>query len=259
MQLTGMHWLVLNITAFMYGFNKTGIVGSAIVCTPMMLLFFTPGTVLGILVPLLVVADIMTVALLRRDVIWRHICRALPWAILGIVIGWQIAKATTGLGDADQTLLRKIIAGVLIFLLLFGYVVRLRPNLVVPAAGENKGEGTKTWFAAVMGTMAGITTMLANNGGPAWVVYLSSLGMSVREFLSTAAWLFFIQNLTKVPFAVNLGFVTRDTLWINLWLIPALLLGLAVGNRVSKRISKKVFTNATQILAMLGALYLLLR
>lgn len=259
MELTAAHWLVLNATAFMYGFNKTGIVGSAIVCTPLMMLFFTPGTVLGILVPLLVVADIMTVMILRRNVLWKHIYRALPWAFLGIVIGWQIAKATTSLGDGEQVALRKIIAGILVFLLLFGYVVRLRPQWVIPNSAKDGEQGTKTWFAATMGTMAGITTMLANNGGPAWIVYLGSLGMEVREFLSTAAWLFFIQNLTKVPFAVNLGFVTKDTLSINIWLIPALVAGLAVGNHASKRIGKKAFTLATQILAMAGALYLLIR
>lgn len=259
MDLTAVHWTMLNITAFMYGFNRTGIVGSAIVCTPLMLMFFTPGTVLGVFMPLLVTADLVTIVLLRKEVIWRHVLRAFPWAVFGVVVGWRIARAAIGLGGVDQVFMRKLIAAVLIALLAFGNVVRRYPGLIAPKrSGDGEGK-QRTWFVAGMGTMAGITTMLANNGGPAWVAYLNTLGMRIKEYLATAAWLYFIQNLSKIPFAVNLGFITRETFGINVFLIPALIGGLVAGRMVSSRISKKLFMGATQILALIGALYLLLR
>lgn len=263
MEPTLVQWAILNFTAFMYGFNKTGIVGSAIICTPLMLLYFTAGQVLGIILPLLVIADIITIILLRQSARWNHILKAMPWAIAGIVVGWLIARYAVGTEGGGDMLLRKIIAGVLVFLVLFGYYLRLRPGLVTneaaaPAGAERGGGPTaKPWFACAMGTLGGVTTMLANNGGPAWVVYLMSLGLSVKEFLGTAAWLFFIQNLTKVPFGVSLGFITGDTLRLNVYLLPALLVGLALGGVVTKRISKPLFDNATQILALAGSVYLL--
>lgn len=231
MEPTTIQWLILNFTAFMYGFNKTGIVGSAIVCTPLMLMHFTAGQTLGILLPLLVVADIVTIILLRQSARWPHILKAMPWAILGIVLGWAVARyAISGEGGGD-VFLKKTIAAILVFLVLFGFYLRVRPGLATNAGDGASGGGAsaKTWFACGMGILGGLTTMLANNGGPAWVVYLVSLGLGVKEFLGTAAWLFFIQNVAKLPFGVNLGFITTDTLRLNLYLLPALLLGLAVG------------------------------
>ena len=259
MELSAVHWLMLNTTAFMYGFNRTGIVGSAIVCTPLMLMFFTPGTVLGVFMPLLVTADLVTIILLRKDVIWRHVLRAFPWAVLGVVVGWQIARIAIELDGNDQTFMRKLIAGVLIALLLFGNLVRRYPKIIAPKEPQEGDSRPRIWFVACMGTMAGVTTMLANNGGPAWVAYLNTLGMRIKEYLATASWLYFIQNLSKIPFAVNLGFITGDTLGINVFLIPALVAGLIVGRIVSERISKRVFMASTQILALAGALYLLVR
>lgn len=253
-------WLVLNFTAFMYGFNKTGIVGSAIICTPLMLLYFTPGQTLGVILPLLVIADIITIIILRQSAKWKYILKATPWALLGIVIGWWVARYTINLPEGGDALLRKIISGILVFLVLFGVCVRLRPGLATSTADGPEGAKTanpRTWFACLVGTIGGITTMLANNAGPAWVVYLMSLGLSIKEFLSTAAWLFFIQNLTKVPFGINLGFINADTLHTNLYLLPALFVGLAVGRVAINYLSKQLFDNITQVLALAGALYLL--
>ncbi len=259
MELSTVQWVILHFTAFMYGFNKTGIVGSAIICTPLMLLYFSSGVTLGIVLPLLVIADIITIYLLRQNAQWKHILKAMPWAILGIVLGWLIARYAVGMGTGGDAVLKKIIAATLVFLVLFGYFLRLRPNLVRnDGADGSVGTGTaKTWFACGMGTLGGITTMLANNGGPAWVVYLMSLNLGIKEFLGTAAWLFFIQNLTKVPFGLNLGFINMDTLITNIYLLPALFVGIAVGGQSIKYLSKRLFDNITQLLALAGSLYLL--
>ncbi len=265
MDLSPAQWIILNFTAFMYGFNKTGIVGSAIICTPMMLLAFTPGQTLGIMLPLLVVADICTIIILRSSARWDVIPKAIPWAVVGTILGWWIARQSVRMGAEGEILLKKGIAAILVVMVLFGFYLRVRPELVTrkeevagtPGASGGTRTMAKPWFACAMGIMGGLTSMLANNGGPAWVVFLLSLGLGVKEFLGTAAWLFFILNVTKIPFALNLGFIGKDTLSINLYLLPALGIGLAMGVWAVKRLSKKAFDNITQILALLGSLYLL--
>ncbi|MCC8179644.1 MAG: sulfite exporter TauE/SafE family protein, partial [Planctomycetes bacterium] len=249
MELTLAQWLVINFAAFMYGFNKTGIVGSAIIATPLMLFFFTPGESLGIVLPLLVVADIATIVYLRQSARWAHIFKALPWAVLGIVVGWLIAGYSVNMGESGDVFLRKVIAATLVFLVLFGFYLKTRPDLTrsKPVEGTDASAApARTWFAAGMGVLGGVTTMLANNGGPAWVVYLMSLNLKIKEFLGTAAWLFFIQNLTKIPFAVGLGFVSVDTLTLNLYLLPALAVGLVAGALLVNRLSKNLFDMLTQ-------------
>lgn len=260
MEPSAMQWAVLNFTAFMYGFNKTGIVGSAIICAPLMLLYFTPGQTLGIILPLLVIADIATIIILRQSAKWPHILKAMPWAVLGIVVGWLIARHTVNMPEGGDQALKKIIATTLVILMLFSFYLRVRPDLVSNTTDSPDGQRkttAKTWFACAMGVFGGVTSMLANNGGPALVVYLMTLGLSVKEFLSTAAWLFLIQNVTKIPFGLSLGFINGDTIRLNLYLLPALFVGLAVGGQAVRRLSKNIFDLATQCLALAGALYLL--
>ncbi len=265
MELSPAQWLTLNFTAFMYGFNKTGIVGSAIICTPLMLLVFSAKDMIGITLPILVMADIGTIMILRRSARWDVIPRAIPWTIIGTVLGWLIAREMVRMGAEGELYLKKGIAGILVAMALVGFYLKARPELVTrqevggridPDAGEVK-KTAKTWFAGGMGIMGGIASMLTNNSGPAWVVFLLSLGLGVREFLGTAAWLFFILNLTKIPFVLNLGFITKGTLSLNLYLLPAVGVGLAAGHWAVKHLSKRHFDNLTQILALIGAVYLL--
>lgn len=261
-EFTMPQWLVLIVTAFMYGFNKTGIVGSAVVTTPFLLFFFTSGQVLGITLPVLVIADIGTLLILRRTVNKKHVLLALPWAFLGIFIGWGFARYTVSLpGGEGDLLLRRTIAAILIFLVAFGVLIKLFPAIAsIRQGGDDAGQvkpHARTWFAAIMGVLGGITTMLANNGGPAWVVYLMGLRMTAQEFLGTAAWLFFCQNLVKLPFGVSLGFVTVDTALLAIYLIPPMAVGLALGTGIVRRIPAKLFDNLTQGATLLCAFYVL--
>lgn len=267
--LSGGQWAILLFTAFLYGFGKTGILGSAVITTPILLVLFKPGDVIGITLPLLVMADIGALLLLRRSANRKHVISALPWAFIGIVLGWLFARYTVSLPDeGGDVLLRKTIAAMLLFLICFGILTRLRPGIVMPAqktiddnvagTAPESSQRTRSWFVILMGILGGITTMLANNGGPAWVVYLMNLNLSVHEFLGTAAWLFFFQNVTKLPFAFSLGFIGMDTLRLSLYLIPAVAAGLATGIRIVKYLPKKLFENLTQGAALIGALYILL-
>ena len=261
--LSTAQWLVLAVTAFMYGFNKTGIVGCAVITTPLLLFFFRSGDVLGITLPLLVIADIGTLLMLRRAANRRHVLLALPWALLGILLGWLFARYTVSLPEAEgDALLRRTIAATLIFLIGFGTLIKFLPAIAArasvdsPEGGDEKPKA-RTWFAILMGVLGGITTMLANNGGPAWVVYLMSLRLSAREFLGTAAWLFFCQNLAKLPFGVSLGFITWGSVLLAICLIPPLGLGLLTGSAVVRRIPAKLFENLTQAATLICALYIL--
>ncbi|MDR1613650.1 MAG: sulfite exporter TauE/SafE family protein [Planctomycetota bacterium] len=259
MSLSLEQWAALAFTAFMHGFNKTGILGCAIVTTPLLLMFFSAGETLGIVLPLLVLADILTLLLLGRSACWPCVLRALPWAILGIGAGWLLARETVRMGGAGDLLLRRTIAVVLVGVVAASFIQRRRRNNrpASDAGGAAPATPPKTWFAAGMGILGGVTTMLANNGGPAWVAYLMAVGLGPRQFLGTAAWLFFIQNAVKIPFAASLGFINADTLRANLPLAPFVFLGVFTGGLAVKRLSQPFFELLTQLMALGGALYLL--
>ena len=267
MELTTAQYIVLMLAGVTYGFAKTGITGVTAILVPLMLTVFTPGQALGIAVPMLIFADMMALVLLRRSVRWRIVLQAVPWAMAGVLAGWRVlAYAKTLPVPEGDDFLRRLVGGIMVIVVVAGVVVRLyRARRVETAAPENPSPSgspsgmspSRYAFTAFIAVFAGCVTMIANNSGPAWVLYLMLFGLDKYFFLGTAAWLFAIQNIVKVPFVVQLGYTDIGTLHLNLYMIPFTVLGVILGRWVVGRVSQKVFDNTIQVMALMGALYLL--
>ena len=108
-----------------------------------------------------------------------------------------------------------------------------------------------------MGSLGGITTMLANAAGPVMSAYFLALKLSKTTFIGTCAWFFFVINIFKAPFMLHEGMITAQSLKANLLLLPALLLGVFAGVLVVKRINQNIFEWAVIILAAAGCVKLL--
>jgi hypothetical protein len=63
------------------------------------------------------------------------------------------------------------------------------------------------------------------------------------EYMGTGAAFFLMLNLFKLPFMVNLGLITRDSLVLNLVLAPAVITGTVVGRWLLGRINQRLFEN----------------
>ncbi|MEY3600583.1 MAG: hypothetical protein RLZZ463_1360 [Bacteroidota bacterium] len=115
-------------------------------------------------------------------------------------------------------------------------------------------------FAGVTGLMAGITTMIGNLAGAFSNVFFLAMRLPKQAFIGTAAWLFFLINLFKLPFHIWVWkTITPKTLWIDLWLLPAVAMGLFAGVFVVKKIPESWFRPIILILTALGALILFFR
>src|SRR5699024_1924933 len=104
----------------------------------------------------------------------------------------------------------------------------------------------------------GFTTMVANAGGPVMSMYFYAMRMPVLTFLGTSAWFFAIVNVVKLPFSAGLGLITRDTLVMDLMLVPLVLLGAYCGTRIARRTPQRVFESAVLVLTVGSALALLI-
>jgi uncharacterized membrane protein YfcA len=114
------------------------------------------------------------------------------------------------------------------------------------------------WFSALMGFLAGFTTMVGNVAGPIMSVYLLSMGAQKREFMGTGAWYYLIVNAVKVPFYVGLGLMTADTLVFNAKTALVIVAGALVGIPVFHRLSQAWFNRLIIVLAAAAALKLAL-
>jgi uncharacterized membrane protein YfcA len=127
---------------------------------------------------------------------------------------------------------------------------------------RTKGKDTpipeQWWFAAGLGFMAGVTTMMANAAGPIMIIYLLAMRLPKIEFVGTGAWFFFVVNWLKVPFSANLELMTVESVKLDLMMLPFIAVGAMAGIFFLKRIPQKAFTAIVQILAAAAAIKLLL-
>lgn len=238
-------WILAFIAAFILGISKSGIKGIAIIIVTLMALAFGAKESTGLIVPLLIVGDIFAVSYYNRHTQWRYIIRFLPWMILGVLIGAQIGK------ELDEESFKYGMSFIILGSVIMMYWWDQRKSKSVP---------THWAFAGSMGIMAGITTMIGNLAGAFSNIFFLAMRLPKNEFIGTAAWLFFIVNVFKLPFHIFVWkTITPETLFINLKLVPAILLGLFLGVKIVKIIKDDFYRKMILVLTALGALLILLK
>lgn len=233
-------WVVLALGAAIAGFSKTGIPGSSILFIAIFPNLIPARQATGVVLPMLIFADLFAYVVYRKNMEWRRVGRLLPWALAGVLAGW------VALGRVNDAQTGRAV-GLIIALMLVLHVWRRRglPDEAVAHA--------PAWFGPVMGLFAGFTTMVANAAGPVMVLYLLAMRLTKLEFLGTAAAFFLVINWVKVPFAVQLGLITPASLQLNLCLLPAVAVGALLGRPVVMRVNQQVFENVVLALTALGA------
>jgi uncharacterized membrane protein YfcA len=111
-----------------------------------------------------------------------------------------------------------------------------------------------------MGILAGITTMIGNLAGAFSNIFFLAMRLPKNEFIGTAAWLFFIINLIKLPFHYFVwGTVNTDSVLIDLRLIPMVIFGFIIGVRAIALIKDAHYRSMILILTAIGGLLILVR
>jgi uncharacterized membrane protein YfcA len=238
-------WALVALCALMVGITKTGIPGLGILVVPLMALVLPTRKSTGILLGILILADLFAVTYHRRNARWRHVFHLLPAAFAGIVAGYL------GLKIVNDRQLKPIIGAIVLVMLAVNYW-RTRTK------GKDAPIPTQWWFALGLGFMAGVTTMMANAAGPIMIIYLLAMRLPKIEFVGTGAWFFFVVNWLKVPFSANLELMTAESVKLDLMMLPFIAAGAVVGVFLLKRIPQKAFTTVVQLLAAAAAIKLLL-
>ena len=237
-------WVVVALSAVMVGVTKTGIPGLGILVVPLMAGVLPARGSVGVLLGILILADLFAASYHRRNAKWVHVLRLLPAAFAGIVAGYF------GLKVVNDQQLKPIIGGIVLVMLGINYW-RTRTK------GKDAPIPTQWWFAVGLGFMAGVTTMMANAAGPIMIIYLLAMRLPKIEFVGTGAWFFFVVNWLKVPFSANLDLMTAASVKLDLMMLPFIAAGAVIGIFFLKRIPQKAFIAVVQVLAAAAAVKLL--
>ena len=216
------------IAALCIGLTKAGFNGCGLIAVLLMAEIMPAKESTGAVLPMLIAADLMAIGVYRKHVAWKEFWRLLPTTFLGLLAGWILMKMI------PDHLFGHFLGWMILVMMAVVLWQRLDRRIL-------SGVMHHPVLAMVSGFIAGVTTMMANAGGPAMTFYLLAKNFDKMAFVGTCAWFFFLTNLTKVPLSWNLGLISMSSLTLNLVLLPAVVAGLVLGRFLLGKIPQASF------------------
>lgn len=249
MELETNQWLWGILGAILIGLGKGGLPGVGNLTVAIYANVFEPRASVGILLPVLLSADLVAVTVYRRHAEWSYLRRLLPWMAVGIVVGYGT------LGVLPAGALKPLIGGILLGMTALHFT---RLWLVRRHPGGSLEQVPHTLpFRAGTGILGGFATLVANAAGPVASLYFLAVGLPKLAFIGTGAWTFLFVNLFKVPFLVDLGMITGGSLGLSFAFMPFAMGAAAVAPRLVRFLPQKTFEILIWVFVVIGGLKLL--
>ena len=212
--------------------------------TPLVAQALPARTAIGVVLPLLCLADLFTLAVYWR----RWDLRLVAWPLVGTAIGIGLATAfVTSL--SDLALRRSIGATGLVLTLLLVLRNVYHPHSVYRPA---------PWHGVLVGVAAGISSTIAHAAGPVLALFLLAQRLEKTSFVATTGVFFTVNNLLKVPPYVATGLIDAATLGLSLRYAAAVPFGIAAGVWANRRLPQRHFDSVVAGLMIVTSLDLLL-
>lgn len=238
-------WIILFVVALLIGMSKAGI-GFGLMVVPLLAFGFGARESTGLMIPILIVADIYAVKYYHRMAEWKYIFKLLPWAIAGILAGVITGKMISG----NQF---RILLSVLV---IAGLVIMAGRDLMK----KSETVPTHPAFAILLGILGGFGSMAGNAAGPIFAVYLLAMRLPKNSYIGTGAWFYLIINLIKLPFHIWVWkTISPSSLAMDIVVVPAILIGAWSGIRIVKLFSEGSYRGFVIIMTLLSALFLVFR
>ncbi len=225
--LSTTQWIWFTFCALSIGMAKTGLAGMGMLVVPILASIFGPRASTGILLPMLIMADVFAVSYYHRHANMKLLIKLAPATIAGVLFAIRI-------GDLVNDAQFGIILAVIII-----------SGLIIMVWNERRKSDAiphNWYFASGTGLLGGFTTMIGNSAGPIMSVYFLSLGLKKNNFIGTGAWFFLLVNLFKVPFHITIWkTIDLDTLLLNLTILPVIIVGAFLGIKLVKLIPEKPY------------------
>jgi uncharacterized protein len=245
MMLTYTEISLLSLSAFLLGISKAGLKGVDLLNFVIFAFLFGSKSSTGIVLPLLVFADVMASLTYRRDANWAMIKRLIGWIIIGILCGVVIGK------DMNEAVFKKLMAVIILVTVAIVYLIEIKKKEII---------SEKPVVSIISGVITGFTSMIGNLAGAFANLYFLSLRINKAEFIGTTAVLFLLVNLIKLPFQIFYWHnITLETVKIDLYAIPALVIGFLVGKPLVAKIADDTYRKFVLIVTLIGAIIMLLR
>jgi uncharacterized protein len=238
-------WFAPYLGAFLIGLAKAGFAtGLGMLTTPLLASAVPARLAIGILLPLLICADFVTLSAFWRK--WKLSLVRFP--AVGALIGVAVAMAFVT--TISERLLR-ISIGATALLLTCLLLVR---NFWYPARVYDPS----WWEGVAVGFVAGFSSTISHGAGPIMAIFFMAQKADKRTFVATNAIFFTVLNLVKLPPYVFAGLITRETLAQDLKYLPLVPVGAAVGWAANRVLPQKAFDWLVYLMLLFTSVHLLL-
>ena len=220
--MNSVEWIQIIFCAIGIGMGKTGLGGIGLLVVPIMAGLFGVKSSTGILLILLIFADILGVGFYHRHANINILTKLIPSTAVGILTG-------VVLGDwvSEEQ-----------FSIIFLGIIFIGISLVFFRFDHKKSSKKRNFiFSTFIGFFGGLTTMIGNAAGPILTIYLLYMGYEKNKFIGTAAWFFLAVNLIKLPFHIFVWkTIDRSVFLFDISLLPLIVVGGLLGVYLVKMI-----------------------
>ena len=235
--------LLITLVVLLMGVSKSAFAGAlGVFAVPLLMLKFTAVEAITLMLPILMIADAMSVKSFWKKWNSQLLRSLIPGALLGIIL------ANLMLNHINPNYLRTIIALICILFAIKNIAFKqLQLELINNRAG-----------AYLMSACSGISSTLVHAGGPPIIIYFSTIGLAQTQFVATAAAFFAIMNIVKLVGVLSLGLLDLNTILTALMFIPAAFVGNSLGLWLNQKLNKALFMKIMNYLLLLLGLWLML-
>jgi hypothetical protein len=234
--------LLITLVVLLVGISKSAFAGAlGVFAVPLLMLKFTAIEAITLMLPLLIIADAMSVKSFWKRWDTPLLFSLIPGAILGIMI------ANLTMDHINPEYLRYIIALICIMFAIKNICFK---QLHLSFINNRIG-------AYFMSASSGISSTLVHAGGPPLIIYFTAIGLAQTKFVATAAVFIAIMNIIKLIGVLSLGLLTIDMVLIALAFTPVAFMGNWLGVKLNNRLDKKLFLKLMNYLLLLLGLWLI--
>ena len=186
----------------------------------------------------------MVVYIWRRMLDRRILMIMCGFGLLGQLLGWILFDY---LSDRLLTSLIGLIA--MITVLNYGWR-RIRPSNrtsaeIAALVAQRIWQRGFVWCG-----LSGVSSFVSLSGGIPAQVFLLPHGLVRQAFVGTLSVYFFVINIAKIPFYVEIGIFTEETIQISLWLVLVIPVGVLIGRWLNQNMSDRIFYDISHLVLL---------
>jgi uncharacterized membrane protein YfcA len=235
-------YLVAIVAVTAMGISKGGFAGLGLISTPLLSLVVPPLQAIGILLPILLVQDAVTVWTYRKTWNGKILAIMIPGQVVGTALAWLVVAHVN---DAHV----RLAIGIITLAFTLNHWFGRRP-------AQSDAPPSTPW-GVLSGGLSGFTSFLANSGAPPFQMYVLPLRLDKETYVGTLTIFFALANVMKIVPFFFLGQLHAGNLFTSLVLLPLAVATNLLGVWLVRRTPVELFYRIAYVLVFLVSLELI--